>query len=412
MLTDANADPRGHMAALSFTATRSLQGLQLKPPACDVMATPAGLAAMRQQAVMLHHGAVAGMLGEHPCAAEACRLAKRWAAAQMLSFHLPGEAVELLVASVFTGCVPRRTAWWLRLQSHSILPLNSVVTTAGNHLLCCRKNVAHAPASAQAAFLRFLALLATHPWQLHPLVVDPAGHMSHEQLTAALVDFEAKGMSRGSVGCLLVTPYDPAGTLWTQHSPSPDMLQRAQALAGKALATLSQELLHAEFVSGCVRPPRVARCQPGIRGRSQRSDAIRSRSRHIQLRSTCSEAWQEAFLADLAAFDALVLLREESLPQMAMAFSPSALERWGDALPASASTAVTEALDEEMPQSKRARAVVSHIPRCAAALALPATCVPRVQASEIRYNAGVDGSGLSCLHTTFCHDALKCYACS
>ena len=82
-----------------------LQGLQLKPPARDVMATPGGRAALRQEAVMLHHGAVSGMLGEHPCASEACRLAKRWAAAQMLSRHLPAEAVELMVASVFTGCV-------------------------------------------------------------------------------------------------------------------------------------------------------------------------------------------------------------------------------------------------------------------------------------------------------------------
>jgi hypothetical protein len=45
------------------------------------------------------------LLGEQPCAVEACRLAKRWTAAQMLSFHMPDEAVELMVAWTFSGCV-------------------------------------------------------------------------------------------------------------------------------------------------------------------------------------------------------------------------------------------------------------------------------------------------------------------
>ena len=85
-------------------------------------------------------------------------------------------------------------------------------------------------------------------------------------------------------------------------------------------------------------------------------------------RRACSGAWQDAFLANFAAFDALVLLREESLPQLALALSPSALERWAEELPAAASTAITDVLDEEVPQSKRARAIVSHIPRRAAQL--------------------------------------------
>jgi hypothetical protein len=69
------------------------------------MATPAARAALRQQAIIQHHGCMTNLLGEHPCAAEACRLAKRWTSAQMLSFHVPDEAVELMVAWNFSGCV-------------------------------------------------------------------------------------------------------------------------------------------------------------------------------------------------------------------------------------------------------------------------------------------------------------------
>jgi hypothetical protein len=84
-------------------AVSGVQGLKLASPAREIMVTKAGLEAMRQRAQIQHHGMIAGLCGEHPAAAESCRLAKRWIATQLLSFHVPGELVELLVAAVFTG---------------------------------------------------------------------------------------------------------------------------------------------------------------------------------------------------------------------------------------------------------------------------------------------------------------------
>ena len=82
-----------------------MQGLEAAAAARAAMVTPEGLAALRQQALVHHHGMMAGFLGEHSSAAEGCRLALRWVAAQMLSFHVPDEMAELLVAAAYTGCV-------------------------------------------------------------------------------------------------------------------------------------------------------------------------------------------------------------------------------------------------------------------------------------------------------------------
>jgi hypothetical protein len=67
---------------------------------------------------------------------------------------------------------------------------------------------------------------------------------------------------------------------------------------------------------------------------------------------------------DLAAFDALVLLKEESLPQHAFALSTSPLHRWAQSSPALGVTAVTELLEGELPQHSQSLAILSHIPRC------------------------------------------------
>ena len=48
-----------------------------------------------------HHGAMAALAGSAPAFPAACQLAGRWAAAQMLSWQLPQEALELVAASAF-----------------------------------------------------------------------------------------------------------------------------------------------------------------------------------------------------------------------------------------------------------------------------------------------------------------------
>jgi Nrap protein PAP/OAS1-like domain 5 len=83
----------------------ALQGQKLTGAAREALTSPLGLAAIDQQRAVSHHGLMATVIGEHPAAAAACRLAKRWAAGQMLSYKISGEALELMVAAVVSGCV-------------------------------------------------------------------------------------------------------------------------------------------------------------------------------------------------------------------------------------------------------------------------------------------------------------------
>ena len=77
----------------------------------------------------------------------------------------------------------------------------------------------------------------------------------------------------------------------------------------------------------------------------------------------CRELWHQIFIADLRAFDALILLHSEALPKGAAALEPSALSQWLDTLPASADHAATEHLGQELLAGKHNKAVLSHIPR-------------------------------------------------
>ena len=76
----------------------------------------------------MHHSMIHAVHTSHPASASVVRLAKRWMAAHLLSGLVPHEAIELMVAHVFTN-----------------------------------KNVPfEPPASTTAGFLRFLQVLATH----------------------------------------------------------------------------------------------------------------------------------------------------------------------------------------------------------------------------------------------------------
>lgn len=83
-----------------------VQGLKLRQEVRKVMVSGRGAAMLRQRLLLRHHGLMAALAGEHPAAPHACRLVKRWAAGQMLSWHLPEEMLELLVAAAFSRCAP------------------------------------------------------------------------------------------------------------------------------------------------------------------------------------------------------------------------------------------------------------------------------------------------------------------
>jgi len=104
-----------------------------------------------------HHSMVHAVYTSHPSSSAVVRLAKRWLSAHLLSDHLSFEALELLVAHVYTD------------QSSPF----------------------EAPGTATAGFLRFLQLLAKHDWMREPLIVDPQAHLSKSDYATISAQFDA-----------------------------------------------------------------------------------------------------------------------------------------------------------------------------------------------------------------------------
>ena len=100
----------------------------------------------------MHHSLIHAIHTRHPSASAVVRLASRWIASHMLSDMIPHEAIELIVAKIYTES-----------------------KDATNSLLC---SVDAPPSTVMAGFLKFLQLLFTHDWARDPLIVDPQSHIS------------------------------------------------------------------------------------------------------------------------------------------------------------------------------------------------------------------------------------------
>jgi len=123
-----------------------------------------------------HHSMLHAVHTLHPSSAGVARMAKRWIANHMLSGLIPIEAIELMVAKVYS-------------DDETPLETPSTVTTG---------------------FLRFLYLLAHHDWFSEPLIVDPRGHITDNDWDEINLQFEkARGKNReGGHPMYIVAPYD------------------------------------------------------------------------------------------------------------------------------------------------------------------------------------------------------------
>jgi len=153
-----------------------------------------------------HHFTIHGVTSKHPAAGYTVRLLNRWIAAHMLSGQVPVEAVELVVASVFTDPSPLQT-----------------------------------PTTVTCAFLRCLQLLANHDWVKAPLIVDPEAHIQSEDRATILSHFEDIRGAKFQKGPIMyiISPNDCHDDgLWrpsfTQHLPEKVVLGRLSALAKKS----------------------------------------------------------------------------------------------------------------------------------------------------------------------------------
>jgi U3 small nucleolar RNA-associated protein 22 len=235
---------------------------------------------------------VLSVAGESPAFEPALRLAKRWVGAQLLSPHLGEEAVELLLAHCF--CASGRPAGGAR---------GGAATAPAS--------AAPAPASRLSGLLRFLHLLAHHPWRVAPLVVDPNGEMSAAQRDAA-VRAHAPTRAAGAAPALcLVTPRDPGGGAWTASRPSPQMLHRIAVLAARSAAALEAHLLGGAAAAGP---------GGGSSGASPTADPSQAGP---------SAAAAAVFAPDLSEYDVLLRLRPDALPNAANRLRLGGGERGG-----------------------------------------------------------------------------------
>ena len=87
----------------------------------------------------MHHSLIHAVHTRHPSASSVVRLARRWVASHMLSDMIPHEAIELIVAKIYTESTTERS--------------NSKVASIDTP-----------PSTVVAGFLRFLHLLSSHDW--------------------------------------------------------------------------------------------------------------------------------------------------------------------------------------------------------------------------------------------------------
>ncbi|WIA14624.1 hypothetical protein OEZ85_003130 [Tetradesmus obliquus] len=234
-----------------------------------------------------HHGLISSLEAAHAAYGPTVRLAKRWLGLQLLlgPTQVCEEAVELLVAGVFQGpssCPP--------------------------------------PASRISGLLRFLQLLASHPWAAAPLLIDPAGDVKPDARRALQVEYEARRAAGTLPGMFLATPYDLHSSRWTAHQPSQSVAHHLVSLARAAHQQLSQLLL-----SGPDAPLAQQQLQQ-LQQQQRRLAAKKLKQTHTDNAASpeqqqqrdemaaLARAWRSVCGPNLAGFDAWVLLRPEALP--------------------------------------------------------------------------------------------------
>lgn len=279
----------------------------------------------------------AGIAGENPAFEPAVRLAKRWVGAHLLSPHLGEEAVELLMAHCFTS---------------------SGGTAAGGGSGRggrAATSAAPPPASRLSGLQRFLLLLAEHPWQVQPLIVDPNGELSAAQRDAIVRQHSAARAAGGAPAALcLPTPRDHSGVAWTAGRPSTQVLPRIAVLAQRSLTALEQLLLGSDGTGSSTAAAAAAAGDP---------------AEAAELRAAATAA--AVFSRDLAEYDVLISLRPDALPngsndlrlgkQAAAAAPAPARPQLGPAL--QAANQQLAALAEAAAGAKQSRAILKGIPQ-------------------------------------------------
>lgn len=160
----------------------------------------------------------------HPTFSAAVRLAKRWVSAMLLHEFIPSEVIELLVAHAY-------------LLSYG----SSNKTSSGSKSV---QHVASPPKTAASGFIRFIELIATHPWDT-PLVIPT----TDENATTLEKKGEAAELIRkqwrpdeSQQAMFIAAPYAPTESPFTKSTPRQMILHRLVELAREALSVLMRHL--------------------------------------------------------------------------------------------------------------------------------------------------------------------------
>jgi len=150
-----------------------------------------------------------GFHHKHPSFGLTVRLVKKWLSAHMFDSHFHEEALELIVASIFT-------------QSD---------------------NVVHRPASHLTAFIRVIYLLANWSWSLEPLIVDISGEMMNDDCILIKTSFESLSNSGNKQSLFIAYDNDLTQSVWTQEKPGIEVFERVVTYAKQTYTVIKSYLL-------------------------------------------------------------------------------------------------------------------------------------------------------------------------
>ena len=157
----------------------------------------------------IHTQAIRTLSTRFPLLSPSIRLMKKWRDSHMLSFHLSDELIELVTVRTFAHPYP-----W---------PV---------------------PGSIMTGFLRTLTFISKWDWQNEPLIVDFNGEMSHREIEAVNLRFEAWRKidpAMNQVSIFAASNLDPDGFTWTETGPSKVVAARFTSLAKIACGMLKEQ---------------------------------------------------------------------------------------------------------------------------------------------------------------------------
>ncbi|KAL7575587.1 hypothetical protein ACA910_020158 [Epithemia clementina (nom. ined.)] len=149
-----------------------------------------------------HHSILHAVYTSHPSSSTVTRVAQRWVASHLFSELIPFEAIELLVAHVYTN----------------------------------KNSPFDAPGSMVTGLMRLFRLLSSHDWEGEPLIVDPQGYLDDEDHMEIKKEFDAARGPQQNRGpaMFIVAPYDSAALIEVDDG----------AAQGKASSSIGGGLRH------------------------------------------------------------------------------------------------------------------------------------------------------------------------